>query len=189
MPESADRAGSDGSGLDTIAGNPKLSGPAWSSDGQRIVYFAGTDFVWPLLMNQRGFWSVKPDGTDRTKIRDLPPGTDSYNGLQFSPAGTKLAMCHSHTNGSTLEVMNANGSGLVSLLLGCESYEGYSEGRAAHNGPPMERASSRSTTMISMSSPPMAAAESSSRSTALLNGLTGRAAGRARGQRSPTFTQ
>lgn len=110
----------DGTGLDTIGGNPKLRGTAWSPDGQRIVYFAGTDLVRTPLINERGVWSVKPDGTGRTKIRNAP-GNDMYTGLQFSPDGKKLAMCHKHTNGRTLEVMNANGTGLgSSLLLECD---------------------------------------------------------------------
>jgi Tol biopolymer transport system component len=108
----------DGTGLDTLAVNSGVSAPAWSPDGQRLVYFAGTDLP-RTVTNDRGIWSVNPDGTGRTKIRNVPAGSDWYHGLQFSPDGQRIAMCHTSVNGKTVELMNADGTGLVSLLLGC----------------------------------------------------------------------
>ena len=91
--------------------------PAWSPDGQRIVFFRNDN---PLtFMNERGIWSVKPNGTGRLKLRNVATG--SYSRLQFSPDGTKLAMCRDSTSPpSRLRVMNANGTGLVDLSLKCD---------------------------------------------------------------------
>jgi Tol biopolymer transport system component len=118
--------GADGSGLVSLASDPTfISGPAWSPDGQRIVYFTATDLVRTAFVNERGIWSEKADGTERTKLLTIPAGDDGFNRFQFSPDGTKLAMCHfAHyleSNLGTLEVMNANGTGRISLGLGCDA--------------------------------------------------------------------
>ncbi|MBA3316703.1 MAG: PD40 domain-containing protein [Gemmatimonadales bacterium] len=82
----------DGSGLIEIARNIGVDAPAWSPDGQRVAYFASKDEP-RTLANERGIWSVKPDGTDRTKLRSASLN-DFYEDLQLSPDGGRLVMCH-----------------------------------------------------------------------------------------------
>jgi Tol biopolymer transport system component len=107
----------DGSGLDTLAQH--IAGTVtWSPDGQRIAYFREVDNP-RTVPNERGIWTVRPDGTGHTKIRDLPGATEAYISLEFSPDGEKLAACHFTQYGSTLRVMNENGTSLMSLPVGC----------------------------------------------------------------------
>jgi Tol biopolymer transport system component len=113
----------DGTGLTTIASEARHTTPAWSPDGQRIVYFRSTDSP-RTTSNERGIWSVKPDGTDRIRLRGVSANAGRYDGFQFSPDGTRLVMCRTGQSAATLEVMNADGTALVNLLLGCSPDSG-----------------------------------------------------------------
>lgn len=54
--------------------------PRWSKDGSKLVFLSTeTDTV--------GFWSMNPDGTEKTKISDL---ANSVNAFKISPAGDKV---------------------------------------------------------------------------------------------------
>lgn len=61
--------------------NPaRLSRLAWSPDGSRIAFAAGCQI-----------WSIAPDGTDRSLIKDLGSCEATPDRLTWSPDGTELA--------------------------------------------------------------------------------------------------
>jgi Tol biopolymer transport system component len=111
----------DGSRLVTIASGCCLHPPAWHPGGNLIAYFQSYDSP-RSPADDRGIWTVKPDGTGRTKILDVPDLlSDDYQSvrLSYSPDGTKLAFCHESLalpyEPMPLEVLNADGSGRVVL--------------------------------------------------------------------------
>ena len=111
----------DGSGLTTVGSNCCVDPPAWHPGGQLIAYYQHHDLP-RSPANDRGIWTVKPDGTGRTKIFNVPAGALHYDRvrLSYSPDGTKLAFCGEGGAGvdhvyRPVEVINANGSGHVTL--------------------------------------------------------------------------
>ncbi len=107
--------------LVTIASGCCLHPPAWHPGGNLIAYFQSYDSP-RSPADDRGIWTVKPDGTGRTKILDVPDLlSDDYQSvrLSYSPDGTKLAFCHESLafpyEPMPLEVLNADGSGRVVL--------------------------------------------------------------------------
>jgi Tol biopolymer transport system component len=77
--------------------------PRWSPDGQRILYVRATDDVRQLMV-------VNADGTGRTVVSPSPAF-----GARWSPDGTRIA----YDDGTYVWIVNADGSGLRSLIPTC----------------------------------------------------------------------
>jgi Tol biopolymer transport system component len=79
----------------------KLAGQAaWSPDGKQIA-FPGKD----------GIYVMNANGTDRTRLTDLKPWSQSCNDLVWSPDGQHIAF----TTGVNVWVMNADGTNQTQL--------------------------------------------------------------------------
>ncbi|MEO8458109.1 MAG: hypothetical protein ABI559_09880 [Chloroflexota bacterium] len=80
------------------------SGPAWSADGQKIVFLRRTE------SNDIELWTVNASGSANPQVLIDSSGTDTMP--SFSPDGTKIAYAHNDPgeNDSDIFVANADGS-------------------------------------------------------------------------------
>lgn len=111
---------SDGSDSKLLTQNDNYtdSNPSWSPDGSKIVfrrYDQGTGYNFICVINN--------DGSGLTKLIKKSGIVDEP---QFSPDGSKIAF----TNGSTIKIMNTDGSNVISLDNGTEFQESPSWGPA-----------------------------------------------------------
>lgn len=87
------------------------AGPAWSPDGKSIA-FVGPDMSKCSDCNA-GIYVIHPDGTNLVKLADYP--SKAFNGrghqIRWSPDGEQMIL----SDGSTIYVMNADGSALKVL--------------------------------------------------------------------------
>jgi Tol biopolymer transport system component len=129
----------DGSGLTTLVSDTTyVSVPAWAPDGQHLAYYRGSDLPRTLVV-ERGVWVVGADGTGKTKVASLA-GTgalQTYEGMQFSPDGTRLALCKRDftktltTGGESVVIIPLNGSRGTTLPFICNRIRGP---RWSHDG-------------------------------------------------------
>ncbi len=90
----------------THAKNKWDSAPAWSPDGEKIVFgraYNDTDGVW-----QEEIWIMNSDGSNQTQIKSLNGG-----GACFTPDGR--IVFHSKTNTSEICISNIDGSNITKL--------------------------------------------------------------------------
>ena len=97
----------DGGGLQSFADSPgeTFGSPDWSPDG-KFVACDTWHFGQPLTASQIAV--MRADGSDR---RLLGPGAMP----SFSPDGTQI-VCHTYDSPQTIVVMNADGSGLETVI-------------------------------------------------------------------------
>lgn len=89
-------------------GHPPTWMPTWSPDGSRIAF------------TSKDLWSIRTDGTDLTRITDLPEGEFGFDpswspdgtGILFSIGGWETSGGGGGQFGGTLYVVNVDGSGL-----------------------------------------------------------------------------
>jgi PKD repeat protein len=98
----------------------RLQEPAWSPDGTRIAYisdWARYDFWFDI-------WVIAPDGSSRTALTTHTPAAPTpYEHYQpaWSPDGRRIAFvkcywAYFYCSASAISVINADGSGVVSLV-------------------------------------------------------------------------
>ena len=85
----------DGSGAARLTDDPSAYdvSPAWTPDGARLVYSHGPkpDALAYKLPPYTGLWSVRSDGTGRTKLADTSDEVSVYGrSISVSPDGTKV---------------------------------------------------------------------------------------------------
>ena len=98
---------SDGSGVRRLTGDlPAVSHPAWSTDGQRIAFNAGS----PTLSD---IYLINLDGSGLTKITS-DAGANFYP--TWSPDGSRLAFSSNRDGDWDIYVMNADGSRVRQLV-------------------------------------------------------------------------
>jgi Tol biopolymer transport system component len=96
----------DGSGVRRLTGElPAVSHPAWSADGQRIAFNAGSPAASDIYV-------INLDGSGLTKITS-DAGANFYP--TWSPDGSRLAFSSNRDGDWDIYVMNADGSGVVNL--------------------------------------------------------------------------
>ncbi len=102
----------DGTDLHRLTATLRESESArWSSDGSHLL-FTGTQTVTRPL----GLWTIGADGTGLTPII-----TDAVGGDQegdWSPDGSRIVYINFNAGVNSLRVMNADGSGVTTLLTG-----------------------------------------------------------------------
>jgi uncharacterized protein DUF11/WD40 repeat protein len=86
--------------VESDCNNIGVNGSTWSPDAQRIAFYLDDLGLCGTPCPGSGFFTVKPDGTDRQM---LPAGGPAP---AWSPDGTKIAY-----GGVEIHVMNANGTG------------------------------------------------------------------------------
>jgi Tol biopolymer transport system component len=83
----------------------------WSPDGARLAFLRANSS--PSQMAD--LYTIRPDGSD---LRRLTTGQMAFEGsiIQWSPDGSKLSFASVHENVQELDVINADGSGLVTVI-------------------------------------------------------------------------
>ncbi len=100
----------DGSNARNVTNNASRNEfqPAWSSDGSKIAYVAGTE-----VTQDQDIWVIDADGTD---ARQLTDNETADWGPTWSPDGTKIAFVSDRDGNADIWVRNADGSGEDTLL-------------------------------------------------------------------------
>jgi Tol biopolymer transport system component len=86
------------------------TGASWAPNSQRIAYFAESLFCNSPPCTDAGFFTIKPDGTDRQQL--LNGGADPA----WSPDGTKIAF--DVVNPAGIKIMNTDGTGVTDIAAG-----------------------------------------------------------------------
>ena len=97
---------SDGSGVRRLTDLRAVSHPAWSADGQRIAFNAGS----PTASN---IYLINLDGSELTKITN-DAGANFYP--TWSPDGSRLAFSSNRDGDWDIYAMNADGSRVRQLV-------------------------------------------------------------------------
>jgi Tol biopolymer transport system component len=80
--------------------------PSWSPDGRFIAFGR-----WYSLENYRAeLWVMNADGTNQHRV-----GNFSGDHPAWSPDGSKIAICYHKANGSSIAVVNPDGSNLMEI--------------------------------------------------------------------------
>lgn len=99
----------DGSGEKRLTDSPGLDAfPAWSHDGERIVFASDRDGNWELYV-------MNSDGTEQRRLTDTP---EDEGVPAWSPDGEKIAYVTDTINDPQIHLMNADGSGQEWLVDG-----------------------------------------------------------------------
>jgi Tol biopolymer transport system component len=93
------------------------AGPAWSPDGQRIVFQSNRD-------GNNELYVMDADGTDVVRLTN-DPASDSQP--VFFPDGTKIAFSTVRTGDSEVFVMNADGSSPVNVTNRPDFVDGFAD--------------------------------------------------------------
>jgi TolB protein len=102
--------GADGEGNRRLTGRFFTTGPnseaAWSPDGTKIAFVAGT--------NDEDIYVMNADGSKRARLTDDVPGNDHWPPT-WSPDGTRIAFTSDGPRGGEIYATNSDGSGLTRL--------------------------------------------------------------------------
>jgi Tol biopolymer transport system component len=123
----------DGSGETRLTESPGLDGfPAWSPDGEEIVFSSDRDGNWELYV-------MDADGSNQVRLTQTP---EDESVPAFSPDGRKIAYVVGMMDNPSIYVMNADGSGGERLTSGNWptwspdgariSYTSYANGERIH---------------------------------------------------------
>ena len=94
----------DGSGVEELAAGSEASGGRWSPDGSRILFASDREGNLELFV-------MNADGSQLRRLTDTP-GNEVHP--VWSPDGTRIAT----SSGGSLQVMNADGSGAITIGVG-----------------------------------------------------------------------
>jgi dipeptidyl aminopeptidase/acylaminoacyl peptidase len=107
----------DGANPVRIAAADNVSQPAWSPDGQWIVYTAQIDHTSAIHL-------VRPDGSGDRILYQIPaPGTKAIFSAAFSPDGTRIVFDQGTDSGMDVYLMQADGSDVHPITSTGQDYD------------------------------------------------------------------
>ena len=90
----------------------------WSSDGSHLL-FTGSETG---SVGDEGLWTIDADGTGLTPIGSDTGGPGRDKEADWSPDGSRIVYTHLEPGVNSLRVMNADGSGVTTLLSNSDKY-------------------------------------------------------------------